>query len=179
MRARAGDAHALRLQQVGERAAHVRQLLARLVDVLAYGGADLDDRLHHLPLDLVAQLGGGGGKERVDVRVQLPRRVDDLVLLLDADRQQPIFAHTDPSMTNVGTRLPAPAVTFSSASADTLVMNPPARPLKRYGSRSTAMSMYWRLSSAPRNLSFGISTASCTTSHPAAASATAFSHPVW
>src|SRR5436309_237299 len=163
MRAGAGDAHAFRLQQVGQRAAHVRQLVPRLVDVLAYGGSDLDNRLHHLPLDLLPELRSGGREQRVDVRVELPRRVDDLVLLLDPDRQQPVLAHADPSMTNVGTRLPAPAVTFRRASAETRVMNPPARPLKRYGSRSTARSMYWRLSSATGNLTYGIATASWTT----------------
>ena len=42
MSAGAGDAHAFGLEQVGERAAHVCQLLPRLLDVLAYGRPDLD-----------------------------------------------------------------------------------------------------------------------------------------
>ena len=131
VRARAGDAKTLRLEQLGQRAAHLAQLVARLADVRADGGADLDHRLHHLPLDLVAQPGGRPREQRVDVRVELTRRVDDLVLLLDADREQALATHAGPSITNVGTTLPAPAVTLSKAAAETRVMNPPALPLNR------------------------------------------------
>src|SRR5439155_509022 len=79
-----------------------------------------------------------GAQERVDVRVELPSLVDDLVLLLDADREKALPAHAASSTTNVGTTLPAPAVTLSRAAAETRVMKPPARPSNRYGSRSTA-----------------------------------------
>jgi len=140
MRPCTSDPHLFRPEQPGQRAAHVSQLFARLVDVLADRGADLDDRLHHLPLDLVAQLGLGLRQQGVDVRVQLAGRVDDLVLLLDADREQAFSTHAEPSITNVGTRLPAPAVTFRSAAAETRVMKPRVRPSNRYGSRSTARS---------------------------------------
>src|SRR5438105_13563441 len=122
---------------------HLAQLLARLVDVLADGRPDLDHRLHHLPLHLVAERCRGRRQQRVDVRVKLTGGVDDLVLLFDADREKAVPTHAGPSTTNVGTTLPAPAVTFSSAAADTRVIKPPGRPSKRYGSRSTARSMYF------------------------------------
>src|SRR5438445_4043969 len=140
MGAGAGYAQAGRPEQVGQRLAHLTELLARLVHVLADGRANLDHGLHHLALDLVAQPGRGRRKQGVDVRVKLTGGVDDLVLLLDADREKPVPAHAGPSTTKVGTTLPAPAVTLSKAAAETRVMNPPTRPLNRYGSRSTARS---------------------------------------
>src|SRR5712692_8846948 len=140
MRPRACNPKAFRLEELRERSPHLAQLVLRLVDVFADGGADLDHRLHHLALDLVAKLRRRLRQERVDVRVKRPGGVDDLVLLLDADREQALVPHAGPSTTNVGTTLPAPAVTFSKAAAETRGMKPPARPLKRYGSRSTARS---------------------------------------
>src|SRR4029077_20684065 len=121
----AGQAHALGLQKVGQRLAHLTELLPRLAHVFADGGADLDHRLHHLPLHLVAEPGSGVAEKRVDMRMQRTRRVDDLVLLLDADREHPVPSHAAPSTTNVGTTLPAPAVTLSRAAAETRVMKPP------------------------------------------------------
>ena len=130
MRAGARDPQAFRLEQLGEGDAELAELLARLLDVLADRRPDLDDRLHHLALHLVAELRGRGREERVDVRAQLAARVDDLVLLLDADRQQALAAHQR-SSTNVGTTLPAPAVTLRSAAAETRVMKPAGRPSNR------------------------------------------------
>ena len=131
MRACAGDAQPFGLQQLRQSAPHLAELVASLVDVFANGGAHLDHRLHHLPLHLVAQARRRFRKQGVDVRVELTCRVDDLVLLLDADREQAFSTHAGPSTTNVGTTLPAPAVTLRRAAAETRVMKPPARPLKR------------------------------------------------
>src|SRR5437868_498434 len=128
MRAGARDAQTRRLQEVGQRLAHLAQLMTGLVDVLAHGGPDLDHRLHHLPLHLFAESLLGGGQQRIDVRMELPGGVDDLVFLFDPDRQKAVATHAGPSTTNVGTTLPAPAVTFSRAAADTRVMKPPGLP---------------------------------------------------
>src|SRR5215469_7675588 len=141
MGAGARQAQAFRLQELGQGLAHLAQLRAGLVDIATDGGPDLDDGLHHLPLDLLAELGRRLAEQRVDVGVQLTGLVDDLVLLLDADREQAVVLQFVPSTTNVGTTLPAPAVTLRIAAAETRVIKPPARPSKRYGSRSTARSM--------------------------------------
>ena len=127
----ARDAQPFGLEKLSQGPPHLAELVAGLVDVLADGGAHLDHRLHHLPLDLVAQPRRRLREQGVDVRVELTVRVDDLVLLLDADREQAVATHAGPSTTNVGTTLPAPAVTLRRAAAETLVMKPPARPLKR------------------------------------------------
>src|SRR5262249_57773328 len=87
---------------------------------------------------------------------------DDLILPPDPDRQ-PGARHPAPSTTNVGTMLPAPAVTLSSADELSLVRQPHGRPSKRYGSRSTARSSTWTPSTATGKGSRGTSTASCTT----------------
>ena len=55
MRAGGGDAQADALGGVGEIAAVADDLLGQLLDVRADLGADLDDRLVHLALDLVAE----------------------------------------------------------------------------------------------------------------------------
>src|SRR5437773_2687456 len=109
MGARAGDPQSLRLEELGQGVSHLAELVARLVDVLADGGADLDHGLHHLPLDLVAQLRCSRRQQGVDMRVELARGVDDLVFLFDTDRQKAVPTHAGPSTTNVGTTLPAPA----------------------------------------------------------------------
>ena len=63
-------------------------LVAQLGDVGTDPRADLDDRLVHLPLDLIAEGRGRGGEQCDDVRPELPRlRVDDLELLFDAQRE--------------------------------------------------------------------------------------------
>ena len=57
-----------------------------LVDARADLGADLDDRLMHLALDVIAEGRRARREELGDVRPQLPRgRIDDLEFFLDAD----------------------------------------------------------------------------------------------
>ena len=131
MGARAGDPQSLGLEELGQGVSHLAELVARLVDVFADGGADLDHRLHHLALHLVAQLRCSRRQEGVDMRVELARGVDDLVFLFDTDRQKAVPTHAGSSTTNVGTTLPAPAVTLRSAAAETRVMKPPGRPSNR------------------------------------------------
>ena len=127
----AGQPQAFGLEQAGEVAAHIGKLVAGLTHVGADGGPDLDHRLHHLALHLVAQARRGGGQKRVDVRAQLALGVDDHVLLFDADREQARIRGHQAPRTNVGTTLPAPAVTLSRAAADSRVRQPVARPSKR------------------------------------------------
>src|SRR5881628_1183269 len=138
MRARRGDAQAGRAQQRRERAAQLQHLLPRFADVGADLRPHLDDRLHHLGLHAVAEVRPRRGEERVDVALQLPLAVDDLELLLDADRETRHFAdpHAVPSMTYVGTTLPAPTVTLKSALDERRVSWPPTVPQKRYESQS-------------------------------------------
>jgi hypothetical protein len=90
--------------------------------------------------------------------------VDDLVLLLDADRQEAFRAHAGPSMTNVGTTLPAPAVTLSSAAAETRVMKPAGRPIKEVWVQVDGEIQEVQMPiEHDGNVSRGISTASWTT----------------
>ena len=60
--------------------------VAQLGDVGADPRADLDDRLVHLALDLVAEHRRARRQQLGHVRAQFPRlRVDDLELLFDAE----------------------------------------------------------------------------------------------
>src|SRR5262249_21719083 len=121
----AGDAQAVRTQEAGQCGPEVGKFFPRLLHGLADAGPDLDHRLNHLRSDRVGdRLSLSGHQQPVDVRVQLARGVYDLILLLDPNRQ-PRLAHVGPSTTNVGTMLPAPAVTFSSADELSLVRQPP------------------------------------------------------
>ena len=117
MRARRRDAQADGAEQGGERAAQLEDLRTGFADVGADLRAGLDHRLQHLGLHPVAQAGTRRGEKRVDVALQLAAAVDDLELLLDADREPRYLTdpHAAPSITYVGTTLPAPAVTLSSA----------------------------------------------------------------
>src|SRR5216683_1078510 len=131
-----GDAQTGGLEQRRERAAQLRDLVVRLADVGADLRARLDDRLHHLGLDLLAESRCGGGEEGRAVALQLPLPVDDLELLLDPDREARhvrLPHRRPPPMTYVGTTLPAPAVTFSNALEDTRARQPETAPQKRYG----------------------------------------------
>ena len=88
MRAGGGDAQPDALGGVGEIAPRAddffRQLLGRRADF----GTDLDDRLVHFPLDLIAEGGRARLEQLGDVRAQLPRvGIHDLELFLDADRE--------------------------------------------------------------------------------------------
>ena len=67
---------------------------ASSVDVGADLGADLDDRLVHLALDLIAEAPGALDVEQLgDVRAQLPRvGIDDLEFFLDADGERVLHA---------------------------------------------------------------------------------------
>src|SRR5207245_9028412 len=71
--------------------------LGQLVDAGADLRAHLDDRLVHLALDRVAERRRARGQELLHVRAQLPRRgIDDLQLLLDADREGVLHIVTAP-----------------------------------------------------------------------------------
>ncbi len=87
MRPGGGDPQARGPEERRERPAQPQHLLAGLADVGADLRAHLDDRLQHLRLHLVSEMRPRGGEERVDVAAQLPLGVDDLELLLDADRE--------------------------------------------------------------------------------------------
>src|SRR5205814_2365564 len=87
MRAGRGDTKARRLQQRRDRAAQGRDLVTGLAHVGADLRAGLDDRLHHLALELVAEAAAGSREERLDVALELTLPIDDLELLLDADRE--------------------------------------------------------------------------------------------
>jgi hypothetical protein len=64
----------------------VEDLVAKLGNAAADLGADLDDRLVHLALDVLTECRGARGQELADVRPQFPRvRVDDLELFLHAN----------------------------------------------------------------------------------------------
>src|SRR4029077_12838025 len=81
------EPEAVSLQERRERPTGVRDLLARFADVGADPRADLDDRLHHLRLHALFEVRPGGTDERLAVALQLAVSVDDLELLLDADRE--------------------------------------------------------------------------------------------
>ena len=66
-------------------------LRLELVDVGADFGADFDDRLMHLALQLIAKRRGARGEQLGNVRSQLPRiGVDDLEFFLNADGKRVI-----------------------------------------------------------------------------------------
>src|SRR4026209_2261212 len=164
MRERVGagrrDAQARRLQKCGERSAERGDLVACLADVRADLRAGLDDRLHHLPLDLIAVAPTRRREERLDVALELTLGIDDLELLLDADRQVRDVRdlHAAPSTRYVGTTLPAPAGTVSGGIDAGRVSTPPTRPQKRYGSQSTLRSRKCTRSSTTGNGSRGTAT---------------------
>ena len=87
VRARGGDPEADRLKERRERAPQGRDLRARFADIGADLRARLDDRLHHLRLDLLAQARTRGREERLTVALELPFGINDLELLLDPDGQ--------------------------------------------------------------------------------------------
>ena len=77
---------ALLAREPGDDGAQPRDVGARLLNVAADAGADLDLRLDHLGLDLLAEQHLALFEHLRDVRAQLARlRVDDLKLLLDAE----------------------------------------------------------------------------------------------
>jgi hypothetical protein len=87
VRPRRGDAQARGLEQRRERAAQGRDLGAGFADVGADLRARLDDRLHHLGLDLLAEARRRSSEQRLAVAFQLPVAVDDLELFLNTDRE--------------------------------------------------------------------------------------------
>ena len=88
MRAGGGDREADPLGRARELAAVAEDLLAQLADVGADLRADLDDRLVHLALDLLAQHRRARRQELGHVRPQFSALgVDDLELLFDAERE--------------------------------------------------------------------------------------------
>ena len=92
MRAGGRDAHAVLLREADDLRPHLPDVLAYLRDVPADAAADLDDRLVHLRLDALLQDEPALLQDLLDVRAQLPRlRIDDLELLLDAEREGGFF----------------------------------------------------------------------------------------
>src|SRR5207302_3882373 len=87
VRARGGDPEADGLKERRERAPQGRDLRARFADIGADLRARLDDRLHHLRLDLLAQARTSGCEERLAMALELPFGINDLELFLYADRQ--------------------------------------------------------------------------------------------
>jgi len=91
MRAGGGDAQPDALGGVGEIAAGADDLAGQLLDRSADLGADLDDRLVHLALDVIAEGRRARREQLGDVRSQFPRRgIDDLKFFLDADGERVI-----------------------------------------------------------------------------------------
>ena len=69
-------------------AARAMHLDAQVGDAVADFRAGLDDRLVHLVLDLLDDVGRSGRDQLHDVRAQLAcRRIDDLEFFFDADRE--------------------------------------------------------------------------------------------
>ena len=88
MRAGRGDAQAHPLGRLGQLAAGPDNFFGELFDRRADLRADLDDRLVHLALDVIAERRRARGEQLRHVGPQLPRvRVDDLELFLDTDRE--------------------------------------------------------------------------------------------
>src|SRR5256885_16602434 len=87
MRARGRDPQPDRLEQRRKRAAQRGDLLPRFADVRADLRSRFDHRLHHLGLDLLAEAWPRRGKQCRAVALELPLAIDDLELLLDADRE--------------------------------------------------------------------------------------------
>ncbi len=86
MRAGGGHREADALRGARQLAAVAEDFLAQLVDVGADPRADLDDRLVHFALDLIAEHRPARGKELGHVRAQFAAlRVDDLELFFDAE----------------------------------------------------------------------------------------------
>ena len=86
MRAGGGDAQTDALRGVGQVAPVPDDFAGELLDAGADLGADLDDRLVHLALDLIAERGRARREQLGDVRAQLPGGgIDDLEFFLDAD----------------------------------------------------------------------------------------------
>src|SRR2546426_2637368 len=73
-------------REAGNNAAQARDIRARLLDVFADAGADLDHRLNHLGLDLLAQQHPAFVEELRDMRAQLTRLwIDDLKLFFNSE----------------------------------------------------------------------------------------------
>ena len=89
VRAGGGDAQADALRGIGEIAAIADDFLGQLADVRTDLGPDLDDRLVHLALDLIAEGGHARRQQLLHVRAKLPGLgIDDLELFLDADGER-------------------------------------------------------------------------------------------
>ncbi len=92
VRAGRSHAHPVLPRQPDDLGPHLADVLPHLRDVLADAGADLDDRLVHLGLDPLLQDEPALLQNLLDVGAQLPRlRIDDLELLLDAEREGGFF----------------------------------------------------------------------------------------
>src|SRR5207302_8007573 len=85
------------LGRIGKTAPAADDFLAQLVDAGADLGADLDNRLVELALDVVAEGRGARREELGDVGSKLPgRRIDDLELFLDANGERVSHGSTPP-----------------------------------------------------------------------------------
>ena len=99
--ARRGDPQAGRLEERRQCPPQAKDLSPGFVHAGADPGGDLDHRLQHLRLQLLAQRRFARRQQGADVRLQLSRLVDDLELFLDP-HGQPVAGrgrHAGPSTT--------------------------------------------------------------------------------
>src|ERR1043165_4014844 len=84
--------------EAGDDAAQARDVFAGLLDVATNSGPDLDHRLNHFRLDLLAQQHLAFFEDLGDVRTEFARlRIDDLKFLFDAQRE--LIEHSSPLAT--------------------------------------------------------------------------------
>src|SRR5690349_8255577 len=93
---RSGDDHeAVFPGEAGDDAAQARDVLAGFLDVATNASPDLDHRLNHFRLDLLAEQHLAFLEDLGDVRTQFARlRIDDLKFFLDAQRE--LIEHSGP-----------------------------------------------------------------------------------
>ena len=92
MRAGRGDAQFVARRQFCQLGSKLDDLRARASRITAHFGAQFDDRLMHLGLDLLLQDHLAARQNFLDVRSQFPRyRIDNLKLFLNADGKYVIF----------------------------------------------------------------------------------------
>src|SRR2546428_795402 len=115
---------------------------------------------------------------RVVERADRFRRVLVIERVAPRERRRDVF-HAGPSTMYVGTTLPAPAVTFSSALDETRASVPLTRPQKRYGSWSMDRSRKCIRSRSTGNGCRGTATRSCTTYDAPSAARKDCSHSCW
>src|SRR3989442_5882414 len=124
------------------------------------------------------------GSYRAPPQLQVVERADRFQRVLVIERVAPRerrrdVVHAGPSTMYVGTTLPAPAVTFSSALDETRASVPLTRPQNRYGSWSMDRSRKCIRSRSTGNGYRGTATRSCTTYDAPSAARKDCSHSCW